>query len=52
MGLIGAVKAGGTKFVLAVARADGTIVDRSRMDTRDAGITGAIELGRQALEAG
>lgn len=32
--LIGAVEAGGTKFVLAVARMDGTIVDRARMDTR------------------
>lgn len=32
--LIGAVEAGGTKFVLAVARTDGTIVDRARMDTR------------------
>jgi fructokinase len=52
MGLIDAVEAGGTKFVLAVARADGTIVDRARIDTRDAGITRAIELGRQELEAG
>lgn len=33
-GLIGAVEAGGTKFVLAVARMDGTIVERARMDTR------------------
>lgn len=32
--LIGAVEAGGTKFVLAVARTDGTIVERTRMDTR------------------
>lgn len=32
--LIGAVEAGGTKFVLAVARMDGTIVERVRMDTR------------------
>ncbi|UIP06456.1 ROK family protein [Erythrobacter sp. SDW2] len=32
--LIGAVEAGGTKFVLAVARMDGTIVARARMDTR------------------
>ena len=32
--LIGAVEAGGTKFVLAVARMDGTIDDRARMDTR------------------
>lgn len=32
--LIGAVEAGGTKFVLAVARMDGTIVERARMDTR------------------
>ncbi len=32
--LIGAVEAGGTKFVLALARLDGTIVERTRMDTR------------------
>lgn len=32
--LIGAVEAGGTKFVLAVARMDGTIVARARIDTR------------------
>ena len=32
--LIGAVEAGGTKFVLAVATIDGTIIDRCRMDTR------------------
>lgn len=32
--LIGAVEAGGTKFVLAVARMDGSIVERARMDTR------------------
>lgn len=32
--LIGAIEAGGTKFILAVARMDGTIVDRARMDTR------------------
>jgi fructokinase len=32
--LIGAVEAGGTKFVLAVARMDGAIVARTRMDTR------------------
>lgn len=32
--LIGAVEAGGTKFVLAVAREDGTIIERTRMETR------------------
>lgn len=32
--MIGAIEAGGTKFVLAVARLDGTIIDRMRMDTR------------------
>ena len=32
--LIGAVEAGGTKFVLAVARADGRIVESIRLDTR------------------
>ena len=34
--MIGAVEAGGTKFVLAVAHMDGTIVDRARMDSRTA----------------
>jgi fructokinase len=37
--LIGAVEAGGTKFVLAVARADGTIIDRARIDTRTPDVT-------------
>ncbi|WP_435418286.1 ROK family protein [Parerythrobacter aurantius] len=32
--MIGAVEAGGTKFVLALARMDGTIVERARMETR------------------
>ena len=32
--LIGAVEAGGTKFVLAVADAQGRIIDRARIDTR------------------
>lgn len=32
--LIGAIEAGGTKFVLAVARPDGRIIDRMRIDTR------------------
>lgn len=32
--LIGAIEAGGTKFVLAIARMDGTVIDRARMDTR------------------
>ncbi len=32
--LIGAVEAGGTKFVLAVAKHDGSILERTRMDTR------------------
>lgn len=31
---IGAIEAGGTKFVLAVADARGTIIDRKRVDTR------------------
>ncbi|MCL6251668.1 ROK family protein [Altererythrobacter sp. KTW20L] len=39
MGLIGALEAGGTKFVLAVARGDGTVVDRTRIDTRDPATT-------------
>ncbi|WP_341713080.1 ROK family protein [Erythrobacter sp.] len=34
-GLIGAVEAGGTKFVLALARPDGTVIERARIDTRD-----------------
>lgn len=38
-GLIGAVEAGGTKFVLALARADGSIVERTRFATRDAATT-------------
>lgn len=32
--LIGAVEAGGTKFVLALARIDGTMVERARIATR------------------
>lgn len=34
MALIGAVEAGGTKFILAVAHEDGAIVDRARIATR------------------
>lgn len=37
--LIGAIEAGGTKFVLALARNDGTIVERARIDTRSAAET-------------
>ena len=33
-GLIGAIEAGGTKFICALARPDGTIVARARIDTR------------------
>jgi fructokinase len=33
-GLIGAIEAGGTKFICAVAQTDGTIVARARIDTR------------------
>ena len=33
MSLLGAIEAGGTKFVLALARADGSIVERTRIDT-------------------
>lgn len=36
---IGAVEAGGTKFVLAVADAAGRIIDRTRIDTRTPDIT-------------
>jgi fructokinase len=32
--LIGAIEAGGTKFVLALARADGTIIETTRIETR------------------
>jgi fructokinase len=35
MALIGAIEAGGTKFVLAVAAEDGTILDQARIPTRD-----------------
>ena len=34
MSLIGAVEAGGTKFVLALARSDGGVLARTRLDTR------------------
>ena len=33
-GLIGAIEAGGTKFICALAQVDGTIVARARIDTR------------------
>lgn len=32
--LIGAIEAGGTKFVLALARADGTLLEQARIETR------------------
>jgi fructokinase len=35
MALVGAIEAGGTKFVLALASEDGTIVDQARIATRD-----------------
>ncbi|WP_427963656.1 ROK family protein [Altererythrobacter sp.] len=34
MSLVGAVEAGGTKFILALAQSDGSIVARHRIDTR------------------
>jgi len=34
VGLIGAIEAGGTKFICALAQTDGTIVARARIDTR------------------
>ncbi|MES2493202.1 MAG: ROK family protein [Pseudomonadota bacterium] len=34
--LIGAIEAGGTKFVLALARSDGTIIARDRLSTKTA----------------
>ena len=37
--LIGAIEAGGTKFVLALARADGTVLARGRIDTVSADVT-------------
>ena len=37
--MLAAVEAGGTKFVVALARADGTIVDRHRLPTEHPGIT-------------
>lgn len=33
MGLIGAIEAGGTKFVLALAREDGTVLEQTRVPT-------------------
>lgn len=39
MANIGAIEAGGTKFVLAVAGEDGTILDRTRIDTGPPAIT-------------
>lgn len=39
MGLIGAVEAGGTKFVLALARPDGTVIERKRIETRSGATT-------------
>ena len=36
-GLIGAIEAGGTKFVVALARADGTILTETRIPTRTPG---------------
>jgi fructokinase len=38
-GLIGAVEAGGTKFVLALARPDGTVLERERIPTEHPSIT-------------
>ncbi|MBC2669960.1 ROK family protein [Novosphingobium piscinae] len=37
--LIGAIEAGGTKFVIAVARADGTILAQRRVDTEAPSVT-------------
>lgn len=34
MSLIGAIEAGGTKFVLALASSEGEVLDRTRIDTR------------------
>ena len=34
MSLVGAIEAGGTKFILAIANRDGTILERARLDTR------------------
>ena len=39
MALIGAIEAGGTKFVLALADSDGSIIDRGRIDTGPPGKT-------------
>lgn len=38
-GLIGAVEAGGTKFVLALARPDGSVLERARVPTEHPAIT-------------
>lgn len=37
--LIGAIEAGGTKFVLALARTDGSVIERLRLETADAATT-------------
>ncbi|MGX7953185.1 ROK family protein [Tsuneonella sp. HG249] len=37
--MIGAIEAGGTKFVLALAREDGTVLEQARIDTRSPGET-------------
>ena len=39
MTTIGAIEAGGTKFVLAIADADGQLLDRYRIDTREPAAT-------------
>ena len=35
MALIGAIEAGGTKFMLAIANEDGTLIETTRIETRD-----------------
>ncbi|MBC2652752.1 ROK family protein [Novosphingobium flavum] len=48
--LIGAIEAGGTKFVIAIARADGTILEQARLDTESPAITmpGVLAFFREA----
>ena len=50
--LIGAIEAGGTKFMIAVARPDGTIVEQARLDTESPEITlsGVLAFFQAAVE--
>ena len=49
-GLIGAIEAGGTKFICALARADGVIVARARIDTEVSFAFVAVQTTRSMLD--